>query len=218
MSFLYEERTSPSRFVDVVWHTLDTTDGTYLASADARWDLIFTVTGHGNRVLLSGPSSQPTVVHYTAGNRNLGIRFAAGAYFTHVPVEAMRDRTVGDHRVGADPRAGGDDGGLPDAGPGVDLRPVGDARPGAEVDVPADVHPRADHHVRVDPAAGADVGAVADYRTGLDVRGLVHGGADVHACRDLDQPAAVRVPCVRGHPAVRALDLDVPGPGLRLAA
>lgn len=94
MSFLYEERTSPSRFVDVVWHTLDTTDGTYLASADARWDLIFTVTGHGNRVLLSGPSSQPTVVHYTAGNRNLGIRFAAGAYFTHVPVEAMRDRTV----------------------------------------------------------------------------------------------------------------------------
>lgn len=94
MSFLYEERTSPSRFVDVVWHTVDTTDGTYVASADARWDMIFTVMGHGNRVLLSGPSSRPTVVHYTAGNRHLGIRFAAGAYFTHVPVDGMRDRTI----------------------------------------------------------------------------------------------------------------------------
>ncbi|MET0788770.1 MAG: AraC family transcriptional regulator [Cellulomonas sp.] len=94
MGFLYEERTSASPFVDVVWHTRDATDGTYLASADARWDMIFTITGRGRRVLLSGPSSQPTVVPYTAGNVNLGIRFAAGTYFTHVPVRAMCDRTI----------------------------------------------------------------------------------------------------------------------------
>lgn len=94
MSFLYEERTSPSPFVDVVWRTRDTTDGTYLASADARWDMIFTITAHGPRVLLSGPSSEPSVVPYAAGNVNLGIRFAAGTYFTHVPVRAMCDRTV----------------------------------------------------------------------------------------------------------------------------
>lgn len=93
MSFLYEERASSSVFVDVVWHTQDTSDGTYLASADARWDLIFTITADGHRVLLSGPSTQPTPVPYTAGNRNVGIRFAPGAYFTHVPVDAMRDRT-----------------------------------------------------------------------------------------------------------------------------
>ena len=65
----------------------------YLASADARWDMIFTITADGNRVLLSGPSTQPTPVPYVAGNRNVGIRFAPGAYFTHVPVDAMRDRT-----------------------------------------------------------------------------------------------------------------------------
>ena len=93
MSFRYEERTSSSVFVDVVWHTEDTSDGTYLASADARWDMIFTIARDGHRVLLSGPSTQPTPVPYTAGNRNVGIRFAPGAYFTHVPVGAMRDRT-----------------------------------------------------------------------------------------------------------------------------
>ena len=93
MSFLYEERASSSVFVDVVWHTHDTSDGTYLASADARWDMIFTIAGELHRVLLSGPSTQPTPVPYTAGNRNVGIRFAPGAYFTHVPVGSMRDRT-----------------------------------------------------------------------------------------------------------------------------
>ncbi|MET0725218.1 MAG: helix-turn-helix domain-containing protein [Leifsonia sp.] len=94
MSFLYEEKASRSRFVDVVWHTLDTSDGTYLASADACWDMIFTRASDGCRVLLSGPSSKPTTVQYTAGNRNVGVRFLTGAYFTHVAASAMFDRTV----------------------------------------------------------------------------------------------------------------------------
>jgi len=94
MSFLYEERASASLFVDVVWHTVDTSDGIYLASVDARWDMVFTLAGPRHRVLLSGPSSHPTVVPYTGGSRNLGIRFAPGAYFTHVPVAAMCDRTL----------------------------------------------------------------------------------------------------------------------------
>ena len=94
MSFLYEEKASSSRFVDVLWHTVDTTDGTYLAAADACWDMIFTRMPHGSRVLLSGPSSRPTVVPYRAGNRNVGVRFTQGTYFTHVDPHSMCDRTV----------------------------------------------------------------------------------------------------------------------------
>lgn len=94
MAFLYEERASSSRFVDVVWHTVDETDGTYLAAADACWDMIFTRTRTGARVLLSGPSSRPTVVPYRAGNRNVGVRFTHGTYFTHIDPHAMCDRTV----------------------------------------------------------------------------------------------------------------------------
>ena len=94
MSFLYEEKASSSRFVDVLWHTVDTTDGTYLAAADACWDMIFTRTPTGSRVLLSGPSSHPTVVPYRAGNRNVGVRFTQGTYFTHVDPHSMCDRTV----------------------------------------------------------------------------------------------------------------------------
>ena len=50
MSFLYEEKASTSPFVDVIWHTVDTSDGTYLAAADACWDVIFTrITGRSQR-------------------------------------------------------------------------------------------------------------------------------------------------------------------------
>jgi Helix-turn-helix domain len=94
MSFLYEEKASSSPFVDVVWHTVDVSDGTYLASADACWDMIFTRTDSGSRVLLSGPSSRPTPVPYRTGNRNVGVRFTQGTYFTHVEPSSMFDCTV----------------------------------------------------------------------------------------------------------------------------
>ena len=93
MTFEYEEKPSRSRFVDIIWRTHDTSDGTYLAAADACWDMIFIRSVHGNRVLLSGPSSQITPVPYRAGNRNVGIRFRRGTFLTHVPTTAMVDTT-----------------------------------------------------------------------------------------------------------------------------
>ncbi len=94
MTFEYEEKQSSSRFVDVVWRTHDTTDGTYLAAADACWDMIFIRSASETRVLLSGPSSKITPVPYQAGNRNVGIRFVRGTFLTHVPATVMVDTTV----------------------------------------------------------------------------------------------------------------------------
>jgi hypothetical protein len=93
MSFEYEEKQSGSRFVDIIWRTHDTSDGIYLAAADACWDMIFIRSAHGNRVLLSGPSSKVTPVPYRAGNRNFGIRFHRGSFLTHVPTTTMVDTT-----------------------------------------------------------------------------------------------------------------------------
>src|SRR4029079_6899561 len=93
MSFDYEERPSSSRFVDIIWRTYDTSDGTYLAAADACWDMIFIRSAYGDHVLLRGPSTEPTPVPYRAGNRNVGIRFHRGSFLTHVPTTAMVDTT-----------------------------------------------------------------------------------------------------------------------------
>ena len=94
MSFDYEEKPSRSRFVDVFWQTHDTSDGTYLAAADACWDMIFIRAVDEVRVLLSGPSSTITPVPYQAGNRNVGIRFVQGSFLTHVPATVMVDTTI----------------------------------------------------------------------------------------------------------------------------
>lgn len=79
MAFTYEERSSDSPFVQAIWRTEDTADGTYLASADGAWDLIFTEQRGKHRILLSGPSSRATPVAYQTGNRNIGIRFRPGS-------------------------------------------------------------------------------------------------------------------------------------------
>ena len=94
MTFAYEDKPSSSRFVDIIWRTHDTSDGTYLAAADACWDMIFIRSGDATRVLLSGPSSMITPVPYRAGNRNVGIRFVRGSFLTHVPASVMVDTTI----------------------------------------------------------------------------------------------------------------------------
>lgn len=90
MSFTYEEKQSSLPYVDVVWRTEDQTDGVYVASADACWDMIFIKSYEGeSTVLLSGPSSEITLVPYSTGNKNFGIRFKPGAIFTNIPVTDM---------------------------------------------------------------------------------------------------------------------------------
>jgi helix-turn-helix protein/uncharacterized protein DUF6597 len=94
MSFTYEEKPSSSPYVDVVWRTEDQTDGVYVASADACWDMIFIKSREGKpKVLLSGPSSKITPVPYSTGNKNFGIRFKPGVLFTNIPVIDMVDVT-----------------------------------------------------------------------------------------------------------------------------
>jgi len=94
MSFTYEEKSSASPYVDVVWRTEDQTDGVYIASADACWDMIFIRNKAGKtKVLLSGPSSKTTQVPYSAGNKNFGVRFNPGVIFTAIPVTDMLDVT-----------------------------------------------------------------------------------------------------------------------------
>lgn len=94
MSFTYIEKSAASSFVDIIWHTVDISDGTYLAAADGSWDMIFTTTAEGEVIVrLSGPSLTPTPVHYKKGNTNCGMRFKKGVFLTHVPVSEVVDTT-----------------------------------------------------------------------------------------------------------------------------
>src|SRR5215211_922425 len=90
MSFIYEAKRSSSPYVEVVWHTEDQTDGVYVASADACWDMIFIKNREGkSKVLLCGPCFKTTMVPYSAGNKNFGIQFKPGVIFTGISVTDM---------------------------------------------------------------------------------------------------------------------------------
>jgi hypothetical protein len=90
MGFTYEEKLSRSPLVDFVWRTEDQTDGVYVASADASWDMIFIRRKEDKpSVLLSGPCAKTTRVPYSAGNKNFGLRFKPGVIFTGIPVTGM---------------------------------------------------------------------------------------------------------------------------------
>ena len=90
MSFTYEAKRSSSPYVEIVWHTEDQTDGVYVASADACWDMIFIKSRDGkSKVLLSGPCSKTTLVPYSTGNKNFGIQFKPGVMFTGISVTDM---------------------------------------------------------------------------------------------------------------------------------
>jgi hypothetical protein len=90
MSFTYESKRSSSPYIEVIWRTEDQTDGVYVASADACWDMIFIKTKEGNaRVLLCGPCFKTTLVPYSAGNKNFGIQFKPGVILTGLSVTDM---------------------------------------------------------------------------------------------------------------------------------
>jgi hypothetical protein len=90
MSFTYEEKQPSSPYADKVWRTEDQTDGVYVASADACWDMIFIKNKQGkSKVLLCGPCFKTTLVPYSAGNKNFGIQFKPGVIFTNLPVADM---------------------------------------------------------------------------------------------------------------------------------
>jgi AraC-like DNA-binding protein len=95
MGFIYEEKISQSPLIDFIWRTEDLTDGVYVASADARWDMIFTRSPDGKtKVLLSGPSFKAAQVPYSPGNKHVGICYKPWAIFTDIPITTMLNVTI----------------------------------------------------------------------------------------------------------------------------
>ncbi len=89
MSFLYEDRLSDSPFVETVWHTWTERNGCYMASADGNWDLLISRQDTTANVLLCGPTTKATPVHYGEGVECIGIRFKLGTFMPHLPTNHL---------------------------------------------------------------------------------------------------------------------------------
>ena len=90
MSSVREEKLSQSPLVDFLWCSEKRTDGVYVASADASWDMIFTRTHGGKtKVLLCGPSFRTAQVPYSSGDKHIGICYKPWAILTGIPMTTM---------------------------------------------------------------------------------------------------------------------------------
>lgn len=95
MGFTYEEKLSQLPLVDFIWRTQDLAEGVYVASADARWDMIFTRSHDGKtRSLLCGPAFKTARVPYSPGNKHIDICYKPWAIFTDIPITAMLNVTI----------------------------------------------------------------------------------------------------------------------------
>lgn len=90
MNSTREEKLSRSALVDFLWQSENLTDGVYVASTDASWDMIFTRTRAGQpKVLLCGPYYKTAQVPFCSGEKHIGICFKPWAVFTGIPMTTL---------------------------------------------------------------------------------------------------------------------------------
>jgi len=93
MSQIHTNRPSGSPYIDRVWATTNVSDGTYLATPDGLWDLLFLTLEDGSRgAMLAGQATKPAYVPYTGGTSAVVISFAAGAYIPQISGKEMIDQ------------------------------------------------------------------------------------------------------------------------------
>src|SRR6266850_615218 len=91
MSFTYEDRPSDSPFVRSIWHTWTEHNGCYVATADGSWDILISKRDRTGAVLVCGPTTQATPVHYEAGVECIGIQFKLGTFMPLLPTHTHAD-------------------------------------------------------------------------------------------------------------------------------
>lgn len=92
MTQIHESRPSTSDFVETVWRTRNTGDGTYRATPDGAWDLILGADKHGNRcAFFTGQATKPIDLPYEAGGSSVVISFAASVYLPQLPSTELVD-------------------------------------------------------------------------------------------------------------------------------
>ena len=85
MSFVYEERLPDHPFVRTIWHTQSESDGCFVSPADGSWDLLVIRQAGEARICVAGPATKAAPIVYKQGMEYLGIRFAIGAFMSHLP-------------------------------------------------------------------------------------------------------------------------------------
>ena len=87
----FENRKSPSPFVDCVWRSRSRMGGSFLSMAEGNIELVVTKLPGLTAVTLRGPVTRATFVECPPGGEWVAIRFRLGTYLPKLPTATLLD-------------------------------------------------------------------------------------------------------------------------------
>ena len=93
MTFIYEDRSSESSFVQTIWRAQSERAGSFFSIAASHWEMVVTRYQGKTSFTVRGPETQATPLHYRSiGTEWLGIRFKPGTFLPYLPPRKLLDR------------------------------------------------------------------------------------------------------------------------------
>jgi AraC-like DNA-binding protein len=93
MTFILEERSSDSAFVETVWHARCARPGSFISVAAASWEMVVTRYQGKTTFTIRGPETTATPLHYQWVSAEwLGIRFRPGTFMPLLLPGTLLDR------------------------------------------------------------------------------------------------------------------------------
>ncbi|MGH7025483.1 MAG: helix-turn-helix domain-containing protein [Caulobacteraceae bacterium] len=91
MLLKFEQRLSPSPFVERVWRSRSYAAGSFHSMAEPNLELVVAKVAGRGRVILRGPVTRASTADCPADGEWLGIRFCIGAYLPGIATGSLRD-------------------------------------------------------------------------------------------------------------------------------
>jgi hypothetical protein len=92
MELVFDERSSNSTFVEMVWRTHSERAGTFTSLAASNWEMVIATFDGKTIVTARGPETKASQADYPADVEFFGIVFKLGAFMPHLPVRTLLDR------------------------------------------------------------------------------------------------------------------------------
>jgi helix-turn-helix protein len=92
MYLVFDERSSNSSFVEVIWHTHSVRAGTFTSVAASNWEMVITTFNDRSMITARGPETKASEADFPADAEFFGITFKLGSFMPHLPLKTLLDR------------------------------------------------------------------------------------------------------------------------------
>ena len=94
MSFIFEEKTSLSPFVETIWHTYSENGGSFISLAASQWEMVVTKQASKITLTVRGPETKARMAPIPEYAEFFGIIFKLGTFMPHLPAKILVDREI----------------------------------------------------------------------------------------------------------------------------